>query len=64
MYFMTTDQNYTRRQRAHFIFDENDRVVFSAPRFTDCLDWLIEREQFSVTICHGEKQWGLDIAPI
>jgi hypothetical protein len=64
MFTIVPDHPVTRRQRAHFIIDENGHTIFSAPNLIDCLTWLIDRENYSVEIRGTDRSYQFDLLPI
>jgi len=48
------DNQMTRRRRLHYILDDHENLLFTAPKFGDCLEWLWNNEHRKV-IVEGEK---------
>ena len=64
MHIIIPDHPVTRRQRAHFVVNENGQELFSAPNLIDCLTWLIDRENYSVEIRGTDRSFQFELLPI
>jgi hypothetical protein len=63
MYFILPDRPVTRRQRAHFILDEDNRELYSSPNLMDCIRWLRDHNEYSMVIADDMDQYKFDLVP-
>jgi len=59
MYRIFCDHQTTRRQRLHFVCNENDTVMFSGKDLGACLEWLAEQGALAAELIAPKSRWQI-----
>ena len=59
MYTLQSDVAMTRRKLFHFVFDEDESLLWSGQRIGDALDWLADQGHSQVILQTGDAFYVL-----